>query len=146
MSEHQHLVYLSLGTNLGHREENIQSALQQLSLRVGTLERVSSVIETKPWGFQSENKFLNACCRIRTALSPMQLLQATQEIERSIGRTEKSKNGVYHDRLIDIDILYYDHLKLDTPELTIPHPHIKERDFVMVPLKEIIGNDNVLDF
>lgn len=76
----------------------------------------------------------------------MQLLQATQEIERSIGRTEKSKNGVYHDRLIDIDILYYDHLKLDTPELTIPHPHIKERDFVMVPLKEIIGNDNVLDF
>ena len=96
------------------------------------------MIETEPWGFQSENKFLNACCRICTALSPIQLLKATQKIERSLGRTEKSKNGIYHDRLIDIDILYYDDLTMNTPQLTIPHPHIREREFVTVPLREIM--------
>ena len=133
-----HRVYLSLGTNLGDREENMHRALQLLNLRVGKLERVSRMIETEPWGFQSENKFLNACCRICTALSPIQLLKATQNIERSLGRTEKSKNGIYHDRLIDIDILYYDDLTMKTPQLTIPHPHIREREFVTVPLREIM--------
>ena len=133
-----HRVYLSLGTNLGDREENMHRALQLLNLRVGKLERVSRMIETEPWGFQSENKFLNACCRICTALSPIQLLKATQKIERSLGRTEKSKNGIYHDRQIDIDILYYDDLTMNTPQLTIPHPHIREREFVTVPLREII--------
>lgn len=133
-----HRVYLSLGTNLGDREENMHRALQLLNLRVGKLERVSRMIETEPWGFQSENKFLNACCRICTALSPIQLLKATQKIERSLGRTEKSKNGIYHDRQIDIDILYYDDLTMNTPQLTIPHPHIREREFVTVPLREIM--------
>ena len=133
-----HRVYLSLGTNLGDREENMHRALQLLNLRVGKLERVSRMIETEPWGFQSENKFLNACCRICTALSPIQLLKATQKIERSLGRTEKSKNGIYHERLIDIDILYYDDLTMNTPQLTIPHPHIGEREFVTVPLREIM--------
>ena len=133
-----HRVYLRLGTNLGDREENMHRALQLLNLRVGKLERVSRMIETEPWGFQSENKFLNACCRICTALSPIQLLKATQKIERSLGRTEKSKNGIYHDRLIDIDILYYDDLTMNTPQLTIPHPHIREREFVTVPLREIM--------
>ena len=133
-----HRVYLSLGTNLGDREENMHRALQLLNLRVGKLERVSRMIETEPWGFQSENKFLNACCRICTALSPIQLLKATQKIERSLGRTEKSKNGIYHDRQIDIDILYYDDLTMNTPQLTIPPPHIGEREFVTVPLREIM--------
>ncbi|MCI6102766.1 MAG: 2-amino-4-hydroxy-6-hydroxymethyldihydropteridine diphosphokinase [Prevotella sp.] len=138
MGDSFHLVYLSLGTNLGNREENMRRALRQLSLCVGPLERVSSFIETEPWGFQSSHRFLNACCSLRTGLSPMALLEATQRIERELGRKEKSINGVYHDRLIDIDILYYDNLRLTTPRLTIPHPHMHEREFVMKPLRQIL--------
>ena len=77
MGESFHLVYLSLGTNLGNREENMRRALRQLSLCVGPLERVSSFIETEPWGFQSSHRLLNACCSLRTGLSPMALLEAT---------------------------------------------------------------------
>ena len=138
MEVNNHLVFLSLGTNLGNREENMRRALRQLSLSVGPLERVSSFIETEPWGFESDNKFLNVCCALRTSLSPLQLLYATQQIERDLGRKEKSKNGVYHDRLIDIDILLYDDLTMASPQLTIPHPHMREREFVMKPLREIL--------
>ncbi|MGI6223166.1 MAG: 2-amino-4-hydroxy-6-hydroxymethyldihydropteridine diphosphokinase [Prevotella sp.] len=132
-----HHVYLGLGTNLGNREENMQRALQQLNLRVGPLKRVSSFIETEPWGFVSSNKFLNACCCCDTTLSPREVLKVTQQIERDLGRTRKSVNGVYHDRTIDIDILLYDNLHVSEPDLHIPHPHIQERDFVLKPLREI---------
>ena len=131
-------LYLSLGSNLGDREEMLHRAIALIDERVGTVQRVSSFIETEPWGFQSEHPFLNAACMVLTTLSPEQCLAETQKIERELGRTTKSKNGIYHDRPIDIDLLLYGDLKLSTPKLTLPHPRMYERDFVMIPLKEIL--------
>lgn len=133
-----HTVYLSLGSNLGDREATMRRAIGLLNERAGSVDRQSSFIETEPWGFESTNKFLNMCVRLLTTLSPEQLLMATKQIERELGRTQKSVNGQYHDRPIDIDILMYDDLQLSTPDLTLPHPHMQERDFVMVPLREIL--------
>lgn len=133
-----HKVYLSLGTNIGNRERNISDAVALLSSMAGTVERLSSLYETEPWGFDSPNRFINACVLIDTPLSPTDLLSVTQDIERRMGRTEKSVNGQYHDRLIDIDILLYDDLTIDLPQLHIPHPLMHEREFVMKPLSEIL--------
>ena len=131
-------LYLSLGSNLGDRAENLRRAIALIDERVGTVQRVSSFIETEPWGFQSEHPFLNAACLVLTTLSPEECLEATQQIERELGRKKKSRNGIYHDRPIDIDLLMYDDLKLSTPRLTLPHPRMQERDFVMIPLREIL--------
>lgn len=136
--EPMHTVYLSLGTNLGDKEANLNKAIERISDSVGTVLRVSSFIQTEPWGFDSNNTFMNAAICVTTELSPEQLLDAIQHIERKLGRTHKSVNRVYHDRLIDIDILIYDDISIDTPTLTIPHPLMHERDFVMIPLREII--------
>ena len=133
-----HTVYLSLGSNLGNRKRLLREAIALISSDVGCVERESSFIETEPWGFSSPNKFLNCCVKVMTALAPRQLLGATQRIERELGRTMKSEYGVYHDRVIDIDILLYDDLTVDEPDLKIPHPLMGERDFVMVPLREIL--------
>lgn len=133
-----HIAYLSLGSNLGDRHTTMQSAILLLGKQAGTVDRVSSAIETEPWGFKSANKFLNMCVRITTTLSPEQLLATTKDIELQLGRTTKSVNGQYHDRPIDIDILTYDDLHINTPSLTLPHPHMHERDFVMIPLREIL--------
>lgn len=133
-----HIAYLSLGSNLGDRHATMQSAILLLGKQAGTVDRVSSAIETEPWGFKSANKFLNMCVRITTTLSPEQLLATTKDIELQLGRTTKSVNGQYHDRPIDIDILTYDDLHINTPSLTLPHPHMHERDFVMIPLREIL--------
>ena len=105
-----HIAYLSLGSNLGDRHATMQSAILLLGKQAGTVDRVSSAIETEPWGFESANKFLNMCVRIITTLSPEQLLATTKDIEQQLGRTTKSVNGQYHDRPIDIDILTYDDL------------------------------------
>lgn len=133
-----HIAYLSLGSNLGDRHATMQSAILLLDSQAGTVDRVSSAIETEPWGFESANKFLNMCVRITSTLSPEQLLATTKDIELQLGRTTKSVNGQYHDRPIDIDILTYDDLHINTPSLTLPHPHMHERDFVMIPLREIL--------
>lgn len=133
-----HIAYLSLGSNLGDRHATMQSAILLLDSQAGSVDRVSSAIETEPWGFESANKFLNMCVRITTTLSPEQLLATTKDIELQLGRTTKSVNGQYHDRPIDIDILTYDDLHINTPSLTLPHPHMHERDFVMIPLREIL--------
>lgn len=134
-----HTVYLSLGSNLGDRKATMRRAIGLLNERAGSVDRQSSFIETEPWGFESTNKFLNMCVRLLTTLSPEQLLMATKQIERELGRTQKSVNGQYHDRPIDIDILMYDDLQLSTPDLTLPHPHMQEREFVMKPLREILS-------
>lgn len=133
-----HIAYLSLGSNLGDRHATMQSAILLLGKQAGSVDRVSSAIETEPWGFKSANKFLNMCVRIITTLSPEQLLATTKDIELQLGRTTMSVNGQYHDRPIDIDILTYDDLHINTPSLTLPHPHMHERDFVMIPLREIL--------
>lgn len=115
----------------------MREAIEKLNASVGTVLRQSSLFETKPWGFESPNDFINCCVLIDTTLAPRQLLEATQKVERELGRVEKSVNQEYHDRIIDIDILLYDDLKINEPDLKIPHPLMKERDFVMKPLKEI---------
>jgi len=134
-------VYLGLGSNLGDRKELLRRAIALIGERVGEVIRQSSFIETEPWGFESENKFLNAVILCETTLSPRQLLRTTQQIERDMGRkkrvNDKSLNRKYTDRPIDIDILLYDDLTVDEPDLKIPHPLMQERDFVMVPLREI---------
>ena len=132
--------YLSIGTNLGNREKNLRDAIYNIGESAGTILRTSSFIETAPWGFASDNAFLNAVVLIETTLSPLDLLHATQKIEQTMGRTQKSVNGIYHDRIIDIDILTYDDVHISTPELTLPHPLMHERDFVMIPLNEILQN------
>ena len=133
-----HIAYLSLGSNLGDRHATMQSAILLLGKQAGSVDRVSSAIETEPWGFESANKFLNMCVRITTTLSPEQLHATTKDIELQLGRTTKSVNGQYHDRPIDIDILTYDDIHINTPSLTLPHPHRHERDVVMIPLREIL--------
>ena len=134
-------LFLSLGSNIGNREDTLHRAIAMIGERIGTVQRVSSFIETEPWGFESEHPFLNAACMVLTTLPPEQCLKATQQIERELGRKKKSKNGVYHDRPIDIDLLMYGDIKLSTPTLTLPHPHMYERDFVMIPLREIMSTE-----
>ena len=137
-----HQVYLGLGSNIGDRRQCIADVIRLISERVGTVLRQSSLIETEPWGFKSENRFLNGVILCETSLTPRQVLKATQKIERALGRRQKSIGAdtdvpVYHDRPIDIDILLYDDLSVDEPDLKIPHPLMYERDFVMIPLNEI---------
>jgi 2-amino-4-hydroxy-6-hydroxymethyldihydropteridine diphosphokinase len=140
-SEGRHKVYLGLGSNLGDRNAHIEQAIALIHERVGEVVRRSSFIETEPWGFESENKFLNAVILCETELTPRQLLKATQKIERELGRKKKSASShishLYKDRPIDIDILLYDDLTIDEPDLKIPHPLMEQRDFVMIPLREI---------
>ena len=139
-----HTVYLSLGTNLGDKKHNLVSAIKEIERRIGPVRAQSAFLTTEPWGFESENTFLNAAVRVETELSPNALLRVTQQIEREMGRTQKSSvdpqqsKVIYHDRIIDIDILLYDDLHINTKKLTIPHPHMYERDFVLIPLKEIL--------
>ncbi len=136
----EHTVYFSLGTNLGDKEGNIHEAIRRIEELIGTVECQSTLLVTEPWGFESENTFVNAAIRCSTELQPMDVLRLSQEIERAMGRTQKSVDGKYHDRIIDIDILMYDDLHIDTKILKLPHPLMKEREFVMIPLKEVLNN------
>lgn len=135
--------YLSLGSNLGDRHSLLLLAIDLLARRVGRLVRASSIIETEPWGYDSPHSYLNAVVLLQTTLTPQQLLSTTQTIERELGRQQKTPatSGdtlpLYSDRPIDIDILLYGDLQLSTPDLTIPHPRMHQRDFVMRPLREI---------
>ena len=130
-------IYLGLGTNLGDRQENLTRAIEALSLALGTCKALSSFMETEPWGFESENGFLNCVVAFDTELTPTELLDTTERIERELGRTVKSTCGNYHDRLIDIDILLYGNTVIESERLTIPHPLMHLRDFVLKPLAEI---------
>lgn len=132
-----HTVYLALGTNLGNRKAIMREAIDNIGKKVGTVMRQSSFYETEPWGFESPNLFLNACICVSTKLAPRQLLEVTQAIERNMGRIEKTVGLQYVDRIIDIDILLYDDLHINEPDLVIPHPLMEEREFVMKPLLEI---------
>ena len=131
-------VYLGLGSNLGNRKAILNDAIALVNERVGEVVRQSSFLETEPWGFESPNQFLNACLCVNTELAPRQLLEATQVIEKEMGRAHKTMNRKYQDRIIDIDILMIDDLTIDEPDLKVPHPLMEERDFVMIPLKEIM--------
>ena len=143
-----HQVYLALGSNLGDRNAYLERVISLINERVGEVLRRSSFIETEPWGFESSHRFLNGVILCATQLSPRELLKATQQIERELGKTRKhatvrqlstinSQLSTYKDRPIDIDILLYDDLTVDEPDLKIPHPLMHQRDFVMIPLNEI---------
>ena len=136
-SSMKHKVYLGLGTNLGDKVQNLKDAISRISDAVGRILRQSSFIETEPWGFESSNRFLNAVILCETEKTPREVLLLTQQIERDMGRKQKSVSVGYVDRPIDIDILLYDDLTVDEPDLKIPHPLMHQRDFVMIPLEEI---------
>ena len=149
-------MYLGLGSNLGDKEENIRKAINLINEQIGTVVRQSALFYSEPWGFESENQFVNAAICVSTTLTPHEVLKANQHIEHLLGKTEahaterpsdlhqqtstinhQTSDITYHDRPIDIDILLYDDLHIDEPELKIPHPLMQMRDFVMIPLREI---------
>lgn len=130
-------IYFGLGTNEGNKEENIRGAIEELSHLLGTPTAVATIIETEPWGFQSDNSFLNTVVAFKSTLAPEEILKATQEIERRLGRTKKSFDGCYSDRPIDIDILLYGNRVIESEHLTIPHPLLHKRLFVLQPLAQI---------
>jgi 2-amino-4-hydroxy-6-hydroxymethyldihydropteridine diphosphokinase len=125
--------YLCLGSNLGDREENLCQALALLSLKVN-LEKMSSIYETEPVGYKEQPLFLNLVCRIATDLPPAELLYFAKDIETEMGRISSFPNAP---RIMDIDILFYDNTIMETQNLTIPHPRLKDRAFVLIPLAEI---------
>ena len=134
------LIYLGIGSNLGEREANLLRATELLHERVGECLACSSIYRSEPQGFVSENEFANIVAVFRTDYSPEDVLVITQQIEREMGRTEKSINGIYHDRVIDIDLLQAkgdEAIRRSGERLTLPHPRMHERDFVMIPLREV---------
>ena len=128
-----HTIFLALGSNLGDRLENLEKAIQGLQPEVQTRMR-SSIYETPPWGFTDQPAFLNLVLKAETRLSPRKLLKFLKTLEGRLGRQPGFRNGP---RLIDLDILFYDQLISDQVGLTIPHPRLHERGFVLVPLAEI---------
>ncbi len=136
--------YLSLGSNIGDREAHTDDACRLIAERCGQVTARSGNHYSEPWGYKSENTYLNICIRVETALTPDELLDATQQIERELGRTQKN---VYADRTIDIDLLLCfredgTNVTCHTDRLTLPHPLMEQRDFVMIPLREI-ADENV---
>jgi 2-amino-4-hydroxy-6-hydroxymethyldihydropteridine diphosphokinase len=128
------IVYLGLGSNLGDREKNIHDAVDQLNASGVKVQKLSTIIETDPVGGPPQGFFLNAVAKAEADLAPTDLLKTCQVIESRLGRVRTDRNGP---RTIDIDILLYDDLSINTPELMIPHPRMRERHFVMWPLREI---------
>ena len=137
------LYYLSLGSNLGEREQTIREALRLIGQQVGTVLRCSDFYYSEPWGFDSPNRFCNICCAVESTLSPFEVFSRTQAVECQLGRTEKSENGHYTDRPIDIDLIRVfdgngEELSIVNSQLSIPHPLWQQRDFVRIPLAEIL--------
>lgn len=130
------IAILSLGSNLGQREEHISRALTLLSERVGELQSVSKPYYSEAMGYVSKNEFCNVCAKYSTVLNPLELLKVCQAIEVEMGRIKDSK-GFLADRIIDVDIIFFDDLTISSENLEIPHPRWRERPFVTEPLKEL---------
>ena len=128
------IVYIGIGSNIGNRSENCLEAVRLLGQHGVTVRNQSSLIETEPWGVVDQSRFINMAAEVETDAAPEQLLVVLKKIEKEIGRSNSIRWGP---RVIDLDILFYDDLILDTVGLTIPHPRLHERDFVLVPLAEI---------
>jgi 2-amino-4-hydroxy-6-hydroxymethyldihydropteridine diphosphokinase len=129
-----HIVHIGIGSNLGNRQENCLEAIRQLEQHGIEVIRRSSMIETEPWGVKDQPRFVNMAIEAATVLPPAQLLDLLKGIERGMGRTPTATWGP---RIIDLDILFYDDLIIDAEDLTIPHPFLHEREFVLRPLAEI---------
>ena len=129
------MIILSIGTNIGDRERNIENAVKALG-EIGKVTAISPIYTSEPWGFESENGFYNIALTMESELSPLDLLQETQRIEKELGRTAKTTT-TYTDRIIDIDLIDYDNQIIDTPTLTLPHKLMHQRNFVLYPLTDI---------
>lgn len=130
-------IVLGFGSNLGDRQQLIEQAYELVQKRIGEKILVSSMIETKPWGFQSENMFMNSVASFETNLSAQDCLKEINKIEAELGRNRSGQPG-YESRTMDIDILFYGNEVIDEENLKVPHPHLHKRDFVLIPLKEIM--------
>ena len=128
------LAYLGIGTNVGHRELNIENCILLITEKIGDVKSVSSIYETEPWGVEGQDYYYNIVLEVETSLYPLSLLQAVQQIENDLGRIRIEKWG---SRIIDIDILFYDDFVFSMDNLIIPHPYIAKRNFVLEPLSEI---------
>lgn len=137
-----HIVYIGLGSNIGNGRENLNQAISLISEKVGEVLATSNYVKSEPWGFESDNLFTNAVTVVKTDLSPFEVLDRTEQIEREMGRTNKHKAGEnYSDRIIDLDIIIYDNVSISTDRLTIPHPHYQKRIFVTAPLTELAAKE-----
>lgn len=132
-----HSYYLHLGSNQGDRKEFLQKALQLISEKIGTINLKSNIYETEPWGIKEQENFLNMAIEVKSTKSPKELIQNIKSIESSLGSSKSVKWGP---RSIDIDVLYCDDLIIESSKITIPHPHIQDRNFVLIPLLEIAGD------
>ena len=129
--------YLNIGTNIGDRRDNLYRAVVALTAGNGGCA-VSRIIESEPWGFESEHRFLNVGVRLRSGMSPQQMLDHLHDIERRLGSdAHRDDEGRYIDRLVDIDIMAVDDLVIDTPTLQVPHPHLPDRVFFLLPMQEL---------
>lgn len=141
------LIYFGIGSNIGERDANLRNAIELLQERVGECIACSSIYRSAPQGFVSENEFANVVVLCETSHSLEDILTITQQIEREMGREKKSINGIYYDRIIDIDLLkaydylpftsYLSSLTYESSTLILPHPRMHERDFVMIPFREV---------
>jgi 2-amino-4-hydroxy-6-hydroxymethyldihydropteridine diphosphokinase len=129
------ITFLSIGSNIGNKQYNIESAIKSINSNIGEVISISKIYKSAAWGFESENNFLNNAIKVETSLSPQELLTEINKIEKQLGR-KRAFSG-YSDRIIDIDILFYDDLIIDEPNLKIPHPLLQDRNFVLFPLCEI---------
>lgn len=131
------VVYLGLGANLGDKRKCLTAALDCIEQLIGRIVSRSAFYDTMPWGFVSDSRFLNAVAKVETRLSPDDVLRVTQQIEKKLGRREKSCASGYTDRPIDIDILFFNNDIIQEKNLQVPHPLIEKRDFVLLPMVEI---------
>ena len=138
-SNFQEFIYIGVGTNLGDRMANIARAIEELTLIGIPVNRTASVYETKAWGFDSEDLFLNTVFECSSPMNSMDCLKALQSVEKKIGRKKTLKEG-YESRIIDLDILLFKDQQISLPELTIPHPYITERQFVIGPMHELTNS------
>jgi 2-amino-4-hydroxy-6-hydroxymethyldihydropteridine diphosphokinase len=136
MEENSVEVILSLGSNLGDKEQNITKAIALIKDLIGEIACVSDFYFSEPWGYSSLNSFVNCCCLIKSDLKVDDILVHTQAIELTIGRKEKNKNG-YEDRLIDIDIIFYGDQLVKSEKLSIPHKNFRKREFVLLPMNQL---------
>jgi 2-amino-4-hydroxy-6-hydroxymethyldihydropteridine diphosphokinase len=131
----KHIIFLLLGSNLGDRMKQLEEATALISESIGMVILQSSTYETEPWGFSSDDKFLNKAVKAVTVLTPVEILVEIDKIEKLYGR--QRQGGGYSSRTLDIDLLFYDDLVIDQYQLKIPHPRIQDRRFVLVPMNEI---------
>lgn len=133
------IAYINIGSNIGDRHGYLSQAVAMIMDRIDSGARVSDIVESEPWGFESPNKFLNVGITVSTTLAPEELLRSLQDIEHAISPSaHRDATGAYIDRACDIDLILYGNRHISTPELTLPHPRMHQRPFVMIPLRQLI--------